>query len=262
MKNWFRGNYFYIDKTLFIKELIEKKKARVNLFTRPRRFGKTLNMSMLRHFFGLEEQNGAELFRGLKIMEAGDEYLSHMGKYPVISLSLKSMKQPSYELAFEMLKKAMREEYLRHWPGIEAGGKLDTADRERYLRLRDMEGTDGDYADALKFLSECLYRTWGRKAVILIDEYDVPLESAYFGGFYDRMIPAIRSLFESALKTNGNLEVCRSYRMPADQPGIHIHRAEQSEDHLRYRRELRGILRVYPAGGGGKMLDFYGLRGK
>ena len=199
------GNYFYIDKTLFIKELIEKK-GEVNLFTRPRRFGKTLNMSMLRHFFGLEEQNGAELFRGLKIMEAGDEYLSHMGKYPVISLSLKSMKQSSYELAFEMLKKAMREEYLRHWPGIEAGGKLDTADRERYLRLRDMEGTDGDYADALKFLSECLYRTWGRKAVILIDEYDVPLESAYFGGFYDRMIPAIRSLFESALKTNGNLE--------------------------------------------------------
>ena len=200
-----RGDYYYIDKTLFIKELLDMK-GEVNLFTRPRRFGKTLNMSMLRYFFEMGTADNSGLFRGLKIMEAGEKYLSHMGKYPVISISLKSMKQYSYELSFEMLKKAVREEFRRHWSEVDAGGNLSDADRDRYLRIRDLEGTEGDYADSLKFLSECLYTCSGRRTVILIDEYDVPLENAYFSGFYDRMSALIRSLFESALKTNENLE--------------------------------------------------------
>ena len=200
-----RNGYYFVDKTLFIKELLDMK-GKVNLFTRPRRFGKTLNMSMLRYFFEHEKHNNSELFRGLKIMEAGEKYLRYMGKYPVISLSLKSMKQYSYELAFEMLKKAVQEEYKRHWEEVDEGGKLSGADRDRYLRLRDLEGTEGDYADSLKFLSNCLYTCSGQRAIILIDEYDVPLENAYFSGFYDRMVALIRSLFESALKTNDNLE--------------------------------------------------------
>lgn len=199
------GDYFYVDKTLFIKDLLDMK-GEVNLFTRPRRFGKTLNMSMLRYFFEENPEKVSRIFQGLNIMDAGEKYLDHMGKYPVIMISLKSMKQPSYELAFEMLKKALKGEFQRHWQSVSDSGRLTAADQKRYLRLRDLEGTEADYADALKFLSECLHRCTGRKAVILIDEYDVPLENAYFSGFYDRMTDAIRSLFESAFKTNESLE--------------------------------------------------------
>ena len=203
-ENLITKGYYFIDKTLFIRDLLDMK-GEVNLFTRPRRFGKTLNMSMLRYFFEIGEDN-EELFAGTKIMSAGEKYRNAMGQFPVVSLSLKSMKQPSYELSFEMLKKAVREEYARHWKTVEAGGRLGGADQERYQRIRDLKGTDADYADALKYLSECLYTATGRKTIILIDEYDVPLENAFFSGFYDRMIALIRSLFESALKTNENLE--------------------------------------------------------
>ena len=197
--------YYFVDKTLFIKELLDMK-GKVNLFTRPRRFGKTLNMSILRYFFEKGEKDNSGLFQGLKIMDAGEKYLSHMGKYPVISISLKSMKQYSYDLAYDMLTKAVESEYSRHWKQIEASGALTDAKLERYLRIRDLKGTESDYADSLKFLSECLYACTGQRSIIWIDEYDVPLENAYFSGFYDRMVALIRSLFESALKTNDNLE--------------------------------------------------------
>ena len=200
-----KGGYYFVDKTLFIRELLDMK-GEVNLFTRPRRFGKTLNMSMLRYFFEKGKTENAELFRGLKIMDAGEKYLAQMGKYPVISISLKSMKQHSYESAFEMLKKVVGEEYKRHWDEVVTSGRLEDADLERYQRLRDLEGTEGDYVFALKFLSECLHTCTGQKPIILIDECDVPLENAYFSGFYDRMVALSRSLFESVLKTNDNLE--------------------------------------------------------
>lgn len=199
-----KEQYYYIDKTLFIKDLLDMK-GEVNLFTRPRRFGKTLNMSMLRCFFEKDMPGQAELFRGLQIMEAGERYLAFMGRYPVISLSLKSMKQPSCELSFEMLKKEVGSEFARHWRQVEESGKLTQAQKERYLRIRDLRGVESDYADALKFLSECLRISEGERTVILIDEYDVPLENAYFAGFYEKITGIIRSLFESALKTNDNL---------------------------------------------------------
>lgn len=199
-----KEQYYYIDKTLFIKDLLDMK-GEVNLFTRPRRFGKTLNMSMLRCFFEKDMPGQAELFRGLQIMEAGERYLAFMGRYPVISLSLKSMKQPSCELSFEMLKKEVGSEFARHWRQVEESGKLTQAQKERYLRIRDLRGVESDYADALKFLSECLRISEGERTVILIDEYDVPLENSYFAGFYEKMTGIIRSLFESALKTNDNL---------------------------------------------------------
>lgn len=199
------NGYYFVDKTLFIKELLDMK-GKVNLFTRPRRFGKTLNMSMLRYFFEKGEKDHTPLFQGLKIMDTGERYLFHRGKYQVISVSLKSMKQYSYDLSYEMLKKAVREEYRRHWEKVKNSGKLESADLERYERIRDLKGTENDYADALRFLSECLYICTGQKSVILIDEYDVPLENAYFSVFYDRTVAFIRSFFESALKTNDNLE--------------------------------------------------------
>lgn len=178
----------------------------MNLFTRPRRFGKTLNMSMLRYFFEKGDYDNAELFQGLKIIDAGEKYLSHMGQYPVISISLKSMKQYSYELSYDMLRKIVREEYKRHWELVRDSGKLVGEDLTRFERILNLKGAESDYADALRFLSECLYTCTGRRSIILIDEYDVPLENAYFGGFYDRLVSLIRSLFESALKTNDFLE--------------------------------------------------------
>ncbi len=197
------GKYYYIDKTLFIKELLDRK-GEVNLFTRPRRFGKTLNMSMLRYFLDIEQKDIPKLFAGTKIMDTGERYLDHMGKYPVIMLTLKSMKQATYDSAFYCLKEEISREYRMHDQILES---LDyDADREKFLRFIEMKAEPDEYLVALKFLSECLCRIYGRKAVILIDEYDVPLENAYFEGFYDKMVALIRALFESALKTNDNLE--------------------------------------------------------
>lgn len=202
-KEIIQKKYYYVDKTLLIKDLLDMG-GEVNLFTRPRRFGKTLNMSMLKYFFENGNEKTEELFVETKIMSAGQKYLEYMGKYPVISLSLKSMKQASYEDAVYCLKEEISREYKRHDEIIE--GLKYESDREKYLRIIDMKAEPEEYLTAIKFLSQCLYQYYDTKAIILIDEYDVPLENAYFGGFYDKMIALIRSLFESALKTNENLE--------------------------------------------------------
>lgn len=190
-KKLIEQGYYYVDKSLLIKELLDLK-GEVNLFTRPRRFGKTLNISMLRCFFEKNysdsiDAQGTDVFQGLKIMDAGECYLSHMGKYPVISISLKSMKQPSCALSFSMLQKILGQEYSRHWEEIKQSGELTEAEEEHYLRIRDLRGEEADYADALRFLSDCLHRCAGEKVLVLIDEYDVPLENAYFHGFYEQM---------------------------------------------------------------------------
>lgn len=204
-------NYYYADKTLLVKELLEQG-GKVNLFTRPRRFGKTLALTMLRTFFEAEiDRNGVQAdnrhyFQGTKIMDAGEEYTRHMGQYPVVFLSLKSAKQPTFEMAYEMLKRQIKEEFDRHAYVLGADA-LDETAKKIYQRIRSMEAGDAEYASAIAFLSKCLEQYHGKKTVILIDEYDVPLENAYFEGFYDRMVSFIRSLFESALKTNDSLEL-------------------------------------------------------
>lgn len=197
-------NYYYVDKTMFIRELLDMH-GEVNLFTRPRRFGKTLNMSMLQCFFEKDFCDAKKLFQGLAIMEAGDAYRKHMSQYPVIRVSLKAMKQANYELAYTQMKKIIAEEFRRH-DRILDSENLTEAEKIRFRNIRDVQGSEADYLDALRFLSGCLTKCENKKTIILIDEYDVPLESAYFGGFYDSMISVIRSLFESALKTNENLE--------------------------------------------------------
>jgi hypothetical protein len=195
--------YYYVDKTLFIKELLENK-ASVNLFTRPRRFGKTLNMSMLQYFFEKRYKDNTYLFNGLKIMEQGEIYTKHMGQYPVINLSLKSAKQGDFELAYACLKEEIVYEFRRHEYILESE-KLKN-EKEKYLKIVRADGDRKLYATSLKFLSNCLEKYHDKKVIILIDEYDVPLENAYFRGFYDKMIDFIRSLFESSLKTNDSLE--------------------------------------------------------
>jgi hypothetical protein len=195
--------YYFVDKTLLIKDLIDNKAA-VNLFTRPRRFGKTLNMSMLQYFFENTGKDNSYLFEGLNIMKAEEKYTSHMGQYPVINLSLKSAKQPNFELSLKCIKDELIDEFRRHDYVLE-GNKLQE-EKEKYLKITKAEDDVSLYVTALKFLSQCLEKYHGKKVIILIDEYDVPLENAFFEGFYDKMITFIRSLFESALKTNSSLE--------------------------------------------------------
>jgi len=194
---------YYVDKTLMIKDLL-RHQSKVSLFTRPRRFGKTLNMSMIQRFFEKTEQNNSHLFEGLKIAEY-PEYMTYQGQYPIISLSLKSMKQPSYEFAFEEFKKNIRKEFWRH-RDVLTSDVLSPVERNQFESVCDGTAEDSVYITSIKLLSDCLSSVNGENVIILIDEYDVPLENAYFRGFYDEMVDLIRSAFESALKTNASLE--------------------------------------------------------
>jgi hypothetical protein len=196
--------YYFVDKTLLIKDLLDNK-ADVNLFTRPRRFGKTLNMSMLQYFFEKSEKYNYYLFEGLNIMKAGERYTAHMGQYPVINLSLKSAKQPNFQMAYECLIDEVIKEYARHIYILD-NEKLLESEKENFLSILNRKAKASDYAKSIQFLSHCLEKYHDKKVIILIDEYDVPLENAFFEGFYDKMIVFIRSLFESALKTNSSLE--------------------------------------------------------
>ena len=198
------NGYYFVDKTLMIKELLENKET-VNLFTRPRRFGKTLNMSMLQRFFEATEKSNAYLFDGLKIATY-PEYMAYQGQYPVISISLKSMKQKNFTLAFETYKYLIKSEYSRHKDFIFSRNVLDEEEKARYLSFIHVDATETMYNQAIGFLSNCLKKAYQQNVIILIDEYDVPLENAYHEGFYDDMTNLIRSCFESALKTNPSLE--------------------------------------------------------
>lgn len=209
-KEMIEKNYYYIDKTLMIKDILDSN-SKVSLFTRPRRFGKTLAITMLQAFFEDERTplgepiDNSQYFFGKKISFCGEAYMGKMGRYPVINLTLKSAKQPTYEMAYLVLKDNIREEYRRH-KYVCGSGFLDHDEEQKFLQIMEGRAVDGEYATALAFLSVCLKKYHGRNVVVLIDEYDVPLENAYFEGFYDDMVKFIRSLFESALKTNTCLE--------------------------------------------------------
>ena len=202
--------YYYVDKTLLIGEILDKG-GKVNLFTRPRRFGKTLALSMIKTFFEQDTDvhgnvtDNRRYFDDMKISQAGERYTKHMGQYPVISLSLKSAKQPDFDMAYKSLLNEIAKEYERHRYVLE-GDVLLSSNKEKYINIMEQKAERIDYATALKFLCDCLKKYHEKNVIILIDEYDVPLENSYFAGFYDEMITFIRSLFESALKTNDSLE--------------------------------------------------------
>lgn len=197
------NEYYFIDKTLMIKELLENKET-VNLFTRPRRFGKTLNMSMLQRFFGATEKSNAYLFDGLKIA-AYPEYMAYQGKYPIISISLKSMKRASYQEAYFEYVKLLSDEFERHETILQSDA-VSEEDKLEFQKIKKRIAEPKEYNSAVKLLSKCLQKVYQKNVIILIDEYDVPLENAYHEGFYDDMTNLIRSCFESALKTNPSLE--------------------------------------------------------
>ena len=197
------NEYYFIDKTLMIKELLENKET-VNLFTRPRRFGKTLNMSMLQRFFEATEKSNAYLFDGLKIA-AYPEYMAYQGQYPVISVSLKSMKRASYQEAYFEYVKLLSDEFERHEIILQSDA-VSEEDKLEFQKIKKRIAEPKEYNSAVKLLSKCLQKVYQKNVIILIDEYDVPLENAYHEGFYDDMTNLIRNCFESALKTNPSLE--------------------------------------------------------
>lgn len=208
-KKMIDNDYYYIDKTLLIRDLLEQQ-SEVTLFTRPRRFGKTLAQSMIRTFFEREIDaqgnvvDNSRYFSGKKIMGTGEQYLKHMGQYPVIFLSLKSAKQPTFEMAYQSLIDEIIKEYDRHRYLLN-GDNLAKDIKDKYVAILAQKADETAYAKAIAFLSSCLEKYHHQKTIILIDEYDVPLENAYFEGFYDEMVGFVRSLFESALKTNESL---------------------------------------------------------
>ena len=203
-------SYYYVDKTLFLRDLMDKGDG-VKLFTRPRRFGKTLALSMIKTFFEKETDEAGKVtdnsryFEGMKIMREEKQYTERMGQYPVIFLSLESAKQPDYKMAYESLLDEIIKEYARH-RYVLLGDALLGINKEKFTAIMERRAEPIAYVKSLAFLAECLKQYHGQNTVILIDEYDVPLENAYFRGFYDEMIDFIRSLFESALKSNDSLE--------------------------------------------------------
>jgi len=198
-----KGSY-YVDKTNMIWELLDDN-AMVHLFTRPRRFGKTLNMSMLQRFFEKKDKNNAYLFDGLNISQAGEKYMQHQGQFSVISLSLKSMKQRNYAEAFGCFKDVLQKEFWQHRDVFESDTILPKY-KKLFSSICNDKAPDSEYKTAIRTLSDRLYAAYQKKVIILIDEYDVPLEASHFRGFYDEMVDLIHSVFESALKTNPYLE--------------------------------------------------------
>lgn len=196
------GKFYYVDKTGLLKELLHNW-GKVNLFTRPRRFGKSLNMSMLKSFFGLN--GNKNIFEGLDIGKEMDLCETYMGKFPVISVSLKSINARTFETAYAMAVQIIMEaaEEVQY---LAVSDRLSSHDREMYSELLNMDMSEATFSGSLRRLSGLLQKHHGSQVILLIDEYDVPLAKAFENGYYDQMILLIRNLFEQALKTNDSLK--------------------------------------------------------
>ena len=194
----FKESFYYIDKTDMIKDLLNNW-GKVNLFTRPRRFGKSLNMSMLKNFF--EIGSDPSLFEDLKIAEETALCQEYMGRFPVISISLKGIGAGNYQTARNLIVKIINEE-ARRLQFLMDSRNLSGRDKELFTQLMEKDMTDETLMFSLREFSELLYKHYGKKVIILIDEYDVPLAKANEQGYYDEMIFLIRNMFEQALKTN------------------------------------------------------------
>ena len=202
-----KDGFYYVDKTRLIKDLLEHI-SYVNLFTRPRRFGKTLNMSMLKYFF--EIGGDSTLFDGLEISREKELCEKYMGKFPVISISLKEVEADNFDAAKRILRSIIGDEAIR-FTFLSESDKLTAIERQQYTKLVELDNR-GEYAmsdellsKSLLTLSRFLQKHYGQNTIILIDEYDVPLDKAYQSGYYDAMVNLIRNLFGRVLKTNSSL---------------------------------------------------------
>ena len=200
-KELIQEGYYYIDKTLLIDEMLMNK-SKVTLFTRPRRFGKTLNMSMLRYFFDVKDkEENKKLFENLKV--SNSEYMSEQGKYPVIFISLKDLKEDTWEECIESIKDIMHKifneySFLRE--------KLNIVEKRQFDKIWEITGNERNFKTSLLDLSNYLNKYYGEKVIILIDEYDAPIINAFDKGYYNEAISFFQTFYSSALKTNNSLK--------------------------------------------------------
>ena len=198
------NNNYYIDKTMYIKDILDNK-SEVILVTRPRRFGKTLNMSMLRYYFDIKCKDSKELFNGLKIMEQDEYYTSKLGAFPVIYLTLKDINGSNLEEIILQLKTELIEVFIDYAELLKSEKLLDI-EKEMFSTVLNLKANKIELQGALKLLSRLLYKEYGKPAILLVDEYDVPIQTAYVKGFYDEAIDFLKSFYGATFKDNPYLE--------------------------------------------------------
>ena len=198
-----QSEYYYVDKTLLIKEFLDQKPL-VSLFTRPRRFGKTLNMDMLRVFFEVTEEDTSRYFTDKAIWKCGEEYRSHQGKYPVIFLTFKDVKFGTWEATIDKIKGLLQEEYGRHQE-LTNSDKLSKYEKDYFAKILEGTANEVELSSALEKLSKMLSAHYGKAPIIIIDEYDTPIQEGYSKDFYEEIIGFMRNFFSGAFKDNKNL---------------------------------------------------------
>ena len=198
-----QAEYYYVDKTLLIKEFLDKKPL-VSLFTRPRRFGKTLNMDMLRVFFENSEEDTSVYFQDKAIWRCGEEYRAHQGKYPVIFLTFKDVKFDSWEATLDKLRGILQIEFGRHRELLNSE-KIAKYEKDYFYKIIEGSATEVDLTSALENLSRMLTEHYGKAPIIIIDEYDTPIQEGYSKDFYEEIIGFMRNFFSGAFKDNKNL---------------------------------------------------------
>ncbi len=197
------SEYYYVDKTLLIRDFLDER-PQVSLFTRPRRFGKTLNMDMIRTFFEKTNEDTSVYFRDKKIWSCGEEYRRYQGKYPVIYVTFKDVKCETWETTFDMLSKILRNEFERHSELLE-GERISPFEKKYITSVLNGDADENDIALSLLNLSRMLHAHHGTAPIIIIDEYDTPIQQGHMRGFYEKVIDFMRNLFSGGLKDNPHL---------------------------------------------------------
>ncbi len=253
------GDYCYVDKTLFIKEVLDKG-DKILLLPRPRRFGKTLNLSMLKYFYDCcpptetgAENNAGNLFASLAISKAGDQYMEKVGQSPVIFLSFKDIKVLDWETSLDNLKQLIQAHYLEHKYLLESK-KLEPEEKDYFKKIIDLTGSTGDYGNSLRKLLIFLNRYYQKKVVILIDEYDAPIHAGFNYGYYDQIINFMRNFLSGGLKDadqyleksviTGIMRVAKeSIFSGLNNPGVYTLLAEEFSDKFGFtEKEVENLL--------------------
>lgn len=198
-----QSEYYYVDKTMLIKDFLDQHPL-VSLFTRPRRFGKTLNMDMLRVFFEISDEDTSKYFQDKKIWDCGEKYRSHQGKYPVIFLTFKDVKFDTWTATIDKIKSILQEEYDRHRE-LKTSDKLSEYERTYFAKVLDGNVNEVELASSLEKLSKMLASHYGTAPIIIIDEYDTPIQEGHTKNFYDEIVGFMRNFFSGAFKDNRNL---------------------------------------------------------
>lgn len=198
-----QADYYYVDKTMLIKEFLDRKPL-VSLFTRPRRFGKTLNMDMLRAFFEISEENTSKYFEDKAIWRCGDEYRGQQGQYPVVFLTFKDVKFDSWKATLDKIRDLLQEEFGRHQE-LASSDKLAEYEKIYFAKIINGDASEVDLTASLAKLSQMLTKHYGKAPVIIIDEYDTPIQEGYSKDFYDEIIGFMRNFFSGAFKDNKNI---------------------------------------------------------